>query len=202
MKRRLAPIMLAGLFVPGTLAHAQFAGERRGEWFTFGGARSSWRISCNECPRAGSFTTPTIALGFGGTLNPHVRLGFDMVAAWVNTPGDTSIQAGNVTLLARYYPAVHSGLFVEGGLGWSEDQVSVPGRDAGLGVGWGFTIGIGSEIRRWSKVALVPRLSYHYGSVGDLTYPRGGNTVAPNWSHAMLLVGIALEFNVSRFAGP
>jgi len=66
----------------------------------------------------------------------------------------------------------------------------------------GVTVGTGAELPRWSKFAFVPRVSYHCGSVGDVTFPRGGPVVAQNWKHSMLLVGVALGLNTSRLAGP
>jgi hypothetical protein len=161
-------------------------------------------ISCDGCPRGGGFTAPAVVLGMGGTLNPHVRVGLGIDLSWVSSPADTENMASNVTAIVRYYPSTRGGLFVEGGLGVSQGDVSTRGNpDVGYATGLGFTVAVGCEVPRWSAFSVMPRVAYDYGLVGDVTYPhRGTRAVAPNWKHRMLLVGIALSINGSRFGGP
>jgi hypothetical protein len=193
---RMLSLWVVTLLAYGTPVLAQYAGDRRGAWFAFGGARTSVNITCGGCTRGGDFDAPALILQVGATPNPHLRLGVGFDASWF-TVLDTTELVSNVSALFRYYPATGSGLFAEGGLGFSQDEVfSEP--SLGWARGWGLTVAVGYDLPRWSKVSIVPRVSYDYGWIGELTYPPKGGTVVRNWTHRMLLVGMAVNLNESR----
>lgn len=196
MHARMLSLWAVTLLAHGTPALAQYAGDRRGGWFALGGARTSVTVACGGCTVGGSFSAPALTLQVGATPNPHLRVGVGFDAAWF-TVSDTGALATNVSALIRYYPATRGGLFGEGGLGFSQDEVS-SGSDLAWARGWGLTAAIGYDVPRWSKVSVMPRVSYDYGWIAELTYPSKGGTVARNWKHTMLLVGMALNLNESR----
>src|SRR5258708_33453109 len=72
----------------------------------------------------------------------------------------------NLTASVYLYPQAKSGLFVTGGLGFSNYHVNTsPSFD---GTGWGFTGGVGYDIRVGRDISLTPVVNYVYGGGGGV----------------------------------
>src|SRR5258705_13980183 len=94
-----------------------------------------------------------------------------------------------ITVSRYFFTAVRRGLFVPGGLGFSNYHVnSAPSFD---GTGWGFTAGAGYDIRVGRDVSLTPVVNYVYGAVGDVN-ESGAGRFATGWKQNVGEVGLGV----------
>ena len=194
--------LVALLIIQAVPAWGQLYDRRHGFWLSVGGAYGSANITCDDCQsgsRVGSFS-PFLRLG--GTISEHLRLGI-MTDVWSHvshaTPpggGTSSGQwewLGNFGGLVMYYPKRSSGLFLEGGAGWSFYTAQVS-PDNVNGMGSGFSIGIGYEHPVGHRLWLTPRANYMYGNVGTINYSGGLGLFTTGWKQNMWSIGAALTF--------
>lgn len=95
-------------------------------------------------------------------VNPHLLLGGELVG-WSKTENGATVTAGNTTLSAFYYPKPASGLFLNGGVGFSRVEASAGGSSAGE-TGPGFTLGAGYDIRVGTNVSITPIADWVWGA--------------------------------------
>jgi len=151
------------LLVLGTsVASAQKPQTRKGFWIGLGFGYGTY--SCTDCGSFGSSYTGYIRLG--GTVNPHLLLGGETVAWSKSSEGGATLTAGNLTFNAYYYPKPASGLFLSGGVGLSNVEVSDSGFNGSL-TGPGFTLGAGYDLRVGTNISIVPNLQWVYGHPAD-----------------------------------
>jgi len=189
-------LLVAGRAAP---AYAQDEPARSGFWFGLGLGYGAASFTCNGCsggPRLGGWA---LSFDLGATPSPHFRLGVGG-AGWLHGwKGDRlpAIDAWKFSL--SYYPRIHGGPFVEVGVGPSHYMLAKgtgsplesisSGPSPAAGTGWGYTLGVGWEVNGGS---FTPRVTYAYGSVGDLRASDGA-TVATGWKQNLLLVEVGFR---------
>ncbi|HKE89835.1 MAG TPA: hypothetical protein VKB45_05840 [Gemmatimonadales bacterium] len=163
-------------------------------WFQFGFGTGAARIACDGCRSGWNLHGPSFAISVVQPLTRRVGIGVG-VDTWARDPADS--EATNTgTLFVHYYPTVRRRLFVEAGAGPSEAAVGLKGDTVAYGKGWALMAGIGYDLRLFNTgaayIILVPRVSYFYGSIGNLTYAAGRPPFATGWKHQVLSAGIGL----------
>jgi outer membrane autotransporter protein len=174
-------------------ARAQYPQRREGFWVGFGLGYGSADIRCDNCdsgPRTGGVTA---FLKLGGTPSRHVLIGGG-VNGWSHSSGGATETMGNVTGSLYYYPVAGSGLFLTGGLGFSNYHVDTsPSSD---GTGWGFTAGVGYDVRVGRNVSLTPVANFVYGALADFDVATsGGLTTATGWRQNVIDLGLGVTFH-------
>ncbi len=116
---------------------------------------------------------------FGWGLTPNLSLGLES-NAWTKSQNGTSVAFTVSALTATYYPNPLQGFYVRAGVGGGSQKVSVD--QGGISAvqsqtGFGFTTGLGYEMRLGRHWSLGPSLDYAYNSV-DLG---GGGTLSANY---------------------
>jgi hypothetical protein len=172
-----------------TVVVAQRPQTREGFWIGFGFGYGSAHGACSSCGGA-NWGGATAFLKLGVTLSPSVLLG-GAVNGWSKSRGGVTTALGNVTASVFYYPAVKSGLFVTGGLGFSDYMAS--GDSSTTGNGWGFTLGAGYDVRVGRNVSLTPSVHFVYGGVGDLQ--ESGTTVLTGWRQRVIDFSLGITFH-------
>ena len=115
---------------------------------------------------------PTVSLRLGGTVNPSLRLGGE-VLAWINEHDRTTESLTSVLFVGQLYPLAATGLYLKGGLGLGRNAVDF---DQGGGVGdTGFAglLGAGWEVRmgrRWFLNPSVDVVEHRYTGRGNERY--------------------------------
>lgn len=153
------------LLVGTSVTSAQKPQTRKGFWIGFGFGWGSYGFSCDGCGSIDNQSSYTAYLKMGGTLNPHLLLGGEMVG-WSKSEGGGTVTAGNVTFNGYYYPKPAGGLFLNGGVGFSRVEASGGGNSAG-DTGPGFSLGAGYDIRVGTNLSIVPNLQWVYGHPTD-----------------------------------
>ena len=106
---------------------------RHGFWLegTFGWGEESYKFA-ND-PYNDGLGKPTFGIRLGGTVNPHLRLGFEWTI-WVNSyqdvdidniPFDVTETLNSFMATARVFPSRNLGLFLKGGAGLGLTYASV-----------------------------------------------------------------------------
>src|SRR5437773_5574911 len=192
-------IALGGaLLAVAPAARAQYPQRREGFWIGFGLGYGSANITCDSCgsgPRTGGVTA---FLKLGGTPSRNLLIG-GAINGWSHESGGATETMANVTASLYYYPAARSGLFLTGGLGFSDYRVDTS--PSVEGTGWGFTAGIGYDIRVGRNVSLTPVANFVYGGVGDLSVS-GGGTFATGWKQNVVDFGVGVTFHCSKSRNP
>jgi len=171
-------------------ARAQYPQRRDGFWIGFGLGYGSADVYCDNCnpgPRTGGVTA---FLKLGGSPSRNVLIG-GTVHGWSRETGGVTEAMGNVTGSVFYYPAATSGFFLSGGLGFSGYTLDTsPSVDAS---GWGFTGGVGYDIRVGRNVSLTPVVNYVYGGLEDFDVP--GIGLARGWKQNVIDLGLGVTFH-------
>ena len=183
--------LLSVFFLVAPRAQAQYPQRRSGFWIGFGLGYGSANVSCDNCnggPRTGGVTA---FLKLGGTPSRHLRIG-GAVNAWSHSDGTATERMTNFTASLYFYPEARNGLFLTGGLGFSNYHIdSNPSYD---GTGWGVTAGAGYDVRVGRSISLTPLVNYLYGDVGDV-HLSGLGTSATGWKQNVLDVGLGVTFH-------
>ena len=153
----VATILACGVSV----ACAQHPQVRKGFWIGFGVGWGSYGISCSGCGGLGREDSYTAYVKLGGTVSPHLLLGGEL-NGWSKTQNGATASAGNATLTAFYYPVPASGLFVNGGVGFSRVEASGGGSSSGK-TGPGVTLGAGYDVRVGTNLSITPIANWNYG---------------------------------------
>ena len=183
--------LLAVLTTSASVARAQYPQRREGFWIGFGLGYGSANVTCDGCgsgPRTGGVTA---FVKLGGTPSPNLLIG-GAINGWSHASGGATETMGNVTASLYYYPVARGGLFLTGGLGFSDYRVDTS--PSVEGTGWGFTAGVGYDIRVGRNVSLTPVANFVYGGVGDLSVS-GGGTFATGWKQNVVDFGLGVTFH-------
>jgi len=176
MRAAFRTLTLAGLILGlvASRAAAQHPQIREGFWVSFGLGYGSAHEKCDGC----ADTTVGGVTGFvrlGGTLSRRLLLGGE-IDGWTHSYGGSPSSAetlGNVTAALYFYPMPAGGLFLKGGLGFSDYRFSVSGGGGSVtGLGGGVVAGLGYDIRVGRNISITPTADFWYGSVGDLKRER------------------------------
>jgi hypothetical protein len=174
---------------------ARAQGTRQGLWFGFGFGYGSTNVSCDSCGTGPRFSGTSGFLKFGGTLNPHLRVGIT-ADGWTHTSEGETENLGNLTASLYYYPRNRSGLFVEGGVGISSYDLNTSPAISGTGLG--LTAAVGYDLPIGPTASLTPRVAYAYGAVGSLHESDTGAAVANAWNQNLLSVALGVTFHKAR----
>jgi len=182
----------AGLLgVTAPAARAQYPQRREGFWIGFGLGYGTANVTCDTCVSGSRTGGVTAFLKLGGTPSRNLLIG-GAINGWSHQSGDATETMGNVTASLYYYPVASGGLFLTGGLGFSDYHVDTsPSYD---GTGWGFTAGLGYDIRVGRNVSLTPVVDYIYGGVGDVSVSGGGGTFT-GWRQNVVDFGLGVTFH-------
>lgn len=178
MKRLLMVISLVSLLGSPTMSWTQDAATpryREGFWIGFGLGPGHAQIDCQVCgplPAGdpwGGGAGMSAYLALGGTPRPDLLIGGELnTYGKITSTSDRQATLGSVALVAQYYPASNSRMFLRGGAGIGHFFLishyyldSFMGRTAsGLeGVGWAVQGGAGYDVLLGSRLALVPFVS-------------------------------------------
>ena len=179
------------LSVAAPAARAQYPPRRNGFWIGFGLGYGSANVTCDSCGSGSRTGGVTAFLKLGGTPSRNLLIG-GAINGWSHESGGATETMANVTASLYYYPAARSGLFLTGGLGFSDYRVDTS--PSVEGTGWGFTAGIGYDIRVGRNVSLTPVANFVYGGVGDLSVS-GGGTFATGWKQNVVDFGLGVTFH-------
>jgi outer membrane protein with beta-barrel domain len=194
--RTAARVLTVGgmLMLIASAVRAQYAQRRDGFWIGFGLGYGSANISCDNCTSGPATGGVTGFVKLGGTPSRNVLIG-GAINGWSHSSGGATETMGNVTGSIYYYPAVTSGLFLTGGVGFSNYSVDTsPSVDA---TGWGFVAGVGYDIRVGRNVSLTPVVNLVFGALGDFDAPDsgGGLTRASGWKQNVVDFGLGVTFH-------
>ena len=125
---------------------------------------------------------------FGWGVTPHLSLGVES-NAWSKTESGTTVSFAVSTLAATYYPSPAAGFYLRAGVGGSSQKLRVDEGGGFFGeasqTGFGFTGGLGYEMRLGRKWSLGPALDYGYSTVdvsgGSLSANYVNFSAAFNW---------------------
>jgi hypothetical protein len=194
MRLRVSTLLAVWLaFLPAASAHADQS--RSGFWFGFGAGYGSARVECDGCADSDREGSLSGYVKLGGTLSRHVLLGAKL-NGWTKERGGTRVTLGNASGTLTLYPGAYSGFFLEAGLGLSYVDTNARSGALNVGVsktGFGFTAGLGWDIRVGHNVSLTPSVSYYYGSPGDISLDRV--VVLPNVRQSIGEVALGLTFH-------
>jgi opacity protein-like surface antigen len=148
---------------------AQRPQTREGFWIGFGFGGGSAGRSCNlVCDSLSRETGFSGYLKIGGTLSPKILLGGESTG-WTKSESGTTVQLGNLSAAAYFYPAPATGFFLKGGPGFSV-YMADDGTDKESGSGFGFLLGAGYDLRVSTNISITPVVSYYFGSIGDVEF--------------------------------
>lgn len=129
---------------------------RHGLWLGLGAGvgSESYRFEDQNSYTEG-LEKPVIALRIGGTPNPHVRVGGEMMA-WIDDQGNATESLTSFLLTTQLYPSRTAGLFVKGGLGFGRVGLDFDDGFSSSDVGFAWTVGAGWEIPLSRSIFLTP----------------------------------------------
>ena len=115
---------------------------------------------------------PTVSLRVGGTVNPNLRLGGE-VLAWINERGNNTESLSSLLFVGQLYPVATTGFYLKGGLGLGRNAVDFH-EGGGIGdTGFAGLLGAGWEIRmgrRWYLNPVVDLVEHRYTGRGTERY--------------------------------
>jgi hypothetical protein len=155
-------LTLVALGLAASPAAAQHAQTRQGFWAGVGMGWGSFGLGCDGCDgleRTGSYSG---YLKLGGTLRSNLLVGAEL-NGWTKSEDGATVEFGNASAAAYWYPTVESGLFLKGGMGYSRLAADT-GLDSASDGGWGLLAGIGFDMRVGRNTSLTPVMNYFRGS--------------------------------------
>jgi hypothetical protein len=144
-----------------TSAFAQHAQTRQGFWFGGGMGYGSLGLSCTGCADVGREGGLSGYAKLGGALRQNILLGVEG-NMWTKDEGSATITMGNFSGAAYWYPMATQGLFVKGGVGYSNLRVDDGASDA-ADSGFGLLAGVGYDIRVGRNLSMTPVANWFRG---------------------------------------
>ena len=154
-------LTVVALGLAASPAAAQHAQTRQGFWAGVGMGWGSFGLGCDGCvdlDRTGSYSG---YFKLGGTLRQNLLLGAEF-NGWHKSENGASVEFGNASAAAYWYPMIQSGLFLKGGLGYSRLSADAGAGSASDG-GWGVLAGLGYDLRVGANTSLTPVMNYFRG---------------------------------------
>ncbi len=175
--------------------------ERQGFWLNLGlgaGTESSRLEPATDYTEG--LTKPTFNLRLGGTVNPHLRLGAEIIG-WADSRYDADFEGnirsylGGIFMIGQIYPMRNAGLFVKTGLGVTRSGEDVDGPGDLHEDGFGWTVGAGYEVRLSRSIYLTPTidLMQHRSQIRDEF-----GDLLPAFHNRLLTIGVALTLQPGR----
>jgi Outer membrane protein beta-barrel domain len=164
-------------------------GGRRGFWFGLGVGAGGESNDVGSPGYSALYYQPTISLRAGGTVNPHLRLGGEILS-WFDEQGDATVSLTSALFVAQFYPLRSSGLYLKGGLGIGRNAVDF---DNGLDVGdTGFAglLGAGLELRLGRRLFLNPAV--------DLVGHSYNSRIGGDYTERLVNFGLGIVFQTGR----
>jgi hypothetical protein len=163
---RTSGSLLAGAVALVTLlaatpAQAQHPQTRQGFWAGVGMGWGSFGLDCDGCgsvDRTGSYSG---YLKLGGTLRQDILIGAEL-NGWTKSEDGATVNLGNASAAAYWYPAAQSGLYLKGGVGYSRLSAEASNLEASDN-GFGFLMGVGYDLRVGVNTSLSPVVNYFRG---------------------------------------
>ena len=177
--------MLALMGAP--VAQAQHPQTRQGFWVGFGFGYGSLKLSCSGCLNVPSEGGISGFLKMGGTVSDKLLLGGE-TNGFTKKIGGTTVTAGNVSFTAYYYPAPANGFFLRGGLGFADYKEE----GSSGSTGFGFTLGLGYDVRVGTNFSLTPVANFSWGSVGDV---QSGVVTLPGVKQNLVQLALGLTWH-------
>lgn len=153
---------LLALGTAASSAEAQRPQTRQGFWAGLGMGWGSFGLGCDGCEDLGRTGSYSGYLKVGGTLSQSLLIGAE-VNGWAKSEDGASLDLGNASAAAYWYPMPTGGMFLKGGLGYSRLGAD-DGVDSASDGGFGLTAGIGFDMRVGGNMSLTPVLNYFRGS--------------------------------------
>jgi hypothetical protein len=152
-------------------AQGQLPQARQGFWIGLGLGYGS--LGCDGCDdRLGGVSG---GLALGGTLNERLLLGA-ATTGWSRTEEGTTLSAGTLTALARFYPWVARGFFGQLGLGLGSVSAEIPALGNANSTGAGAVLGLGYDVRVAPNFSITPfwngvgitadEVGWNFGQIG------------------------------------
>lgn len=176
--------------------------DRHGFWVNLGlgAGKESSRLE-PETGYTDGLTKPSFSLRMGGTVNPNLRLGVELVG-WGDRHFDSQFQEnvtsylGGLMLIGQFYPSRRAGFFLKGGAGLTRSGEAIEGPSSDLHEdGFGWTAGAGYEIKLSRSLFITPTvdLLQHRSQI------RGDNgNLLPPFHDRLAMIGVALTFQSGR----
>jgi hypothetical protein len=182
--------MVGVLGTTAATAWAQYPQRREGFWIGFGLGYGSANVTCDSCASGDRQGGVTAFLKLGGSPSRNVLIG-GAINGWSHSSGGATESVGNVTASVYFYPSAASGLFLTGGLGFSTYYTDTSPEVSGMG--WGFTGGVGYDVRVGRNISLTPAVNFLFGSVGDVE--ADGSPFATGWKQNVIDFGLGVTFH-------
>lgn len=143
----------------GTLVTPAAAQAREGFYLSAGIGWGYFYQRCGSCLYSTDNTDNYVYyLGFGTTVKPNLRVGFE-ADAYNKTKNSQTQNVVFYNLMASFYPRPQSNLWIKLGLGWTTNDLA---GDQASGVN--FATGIGLDLGK--KLAIIPYVMYDYQFTG------------------------------------
>ncbi len=170
MSYRVAVLMIAALALSGTSVSAQYEGDRRGFWLSFGGGGGVIR----------DLRAATFYVRMGGTPNSRLQFGGQVMNWWRDESHEESHTGVSVSATAAFFPwddgepggSVLKQAFFRAGFG----PVTM-GSLSGVGP----TFGTGIDLRLSGNLHVTPNLDTVIYFLADHTYASVAFTLGLTW---------------------
>jgi hypothetical protein len=156
--QRILSILALAVLLP-TAAMAQHPQTRNGFGISVGIGGSSAVVTCNGCEQFGG-TGPSGYLRLGEYVSPSFFVAAESNGSWSTEAWQAGI--GAILGVVQWYPMVDKGIYLKGGLGYSEVQQGInilDGTDFSTS-GLGISIGAGYDWRVARNFALTAYVNY------------------------------------------
>jgi len=173
--------------------------ERHGFWLNLGlGAGQERSKFADEINWSDPLTKPTGSIIVGGTVSPNLRVGVQL-NGWADSHYDQGVKVtdylGGLLLVGQFYPSRRSGFYLKGGGGFSRVGTDVPGPGGIHEDGFGWTAGLGYELRVSRNLFLTPMADFyqHRSDVRDVN-----GVLEPALYDRLITIGVALTIQSGR----
>lgn len=168
--------VVAALVLAAPVLRAQSKPQtREGLWFSGGLGIGS--LGCEDC--VDRETGPSGQISFGGTISPRFQLGASL-NVWSKSKEGIRLTQSGLMALARFYPQVASGFFLQGGLGIGQIRAGGSGESDST-TGGSALLGLGYDFRVGTNVSLTPFLNAVGGSFDGGTSNFGQLGLSVTW---------------------
>jgi hypothetical protein len=163
---------------------------RQGFWISFGLGAGSYDLACDGC----TYDAKTDLAGnfrLGGTVSPNLLVGGETMG-WTHSEDGVNQLSSSLMAVVLYYPSAKGGLYLKGGLGIAMYRAS-DGTDDATMTGFGFSGGIGYDIRLAKNFSLTPYVNAMYGT--SASYKFNGTDTGVSASQRLFQAGLAVTFH-------
>lgn len=162
-------LLALALIFSASLAQAQDSRTQTREGFgiSFGFGAGSAGAACDACT-SDRTTGLSGYLRLGGHVNAQTLVAFES-NGWVNSEDGIDETLGFYSGVVQFYPNADQGFYVKGGIGLSL-YTATDGVDDLSGTAFGFTAGMGYDIRVGRSFSLTPYVNVLTSTKGELKF--------------------------------